>query len=793
MSAAWSPTALAQARQPVMATPATLRFAVMGGLDGRFADPNCRQNTRDSVPFARLAGDLARARAEAGGDDALPLLAIGDIVGTGALGRHLLSEAGPQPRGLAKAIAALKPALIGIGDGEFEVPPEALGRYLEALRTEGLRVGAVNLACGATRAQVCQGGAANSRRILQVSGVKVGVFTLQYADLEQRVDPAHLAGLSFAGPGAAVDRAIADLRKDGAELLVAVVHRGGHGAPEAEVLQVADVLRGDVHLIITDAVTQESNTPWQARVGSGAEATAVVALPGSERSWTSLEVTLAPGPTVRDVQIAVHLPDAATPVDAGANQWLTQARSAYCARWSRPVGALRLDTPLDLEAFAAMVLQIMRGRADAEVAVINRGAFEARQAFPLRGSVTRDDLHRIFRFRNSLVRFNVSGEVLQSWIEGDPGIEGGKRDLLFAGVEVQGDEVRVNGRALIPSHRYAVASIDYLARGGDGTLPGVDAFEPVGAQGERLVRDHVQAWLEARGDSPLKTREGLFRDLWRLPLWLASLDLRADVASSSADNRPGYHDARLTGLDALTLSVHADARLRMNTRDHGWRNRLLVNYARTTTPDLSSEPPVDLALVLWDRVSMESAWAFRWLRDTALDRSWWAPLPRLDARLRSQISVPEEQRGRLADLDLLAGLAWELGGHVELHVGAGLNRELLRVDPQPYFRPLLAVGATLDEFAVLTLGDSDLNVGLELDYRLKGPGDDHREEFHLNGRASFSLVGPLSLYAAADLFALRMRGPTQDLTHPAHADEFARQVRLDFGLRVLLEGAVQSR
>jgi len=786
------------ARQAPPKRPSKLRFAVFGGLDGHLFDPNCRKNRTGAANFAHLAGDIERARAgwKAKAGVRMPVVGIGDVLGTGAIGRYVLGAKDRGAKEFAGALAAIKPALIGVGNGELSVPPEHFKRYLGALRGAGLRVGTANLACDATAtADVCAGSDSQNRRVVEIGPVKVGVFTLQYDDLEDKVEPDHLKGLSFTDPSDATYDAIKDLRDAGAELIVAVVHRGGGGAPEEELLQMAEALRGDADVIISDGVPNGSTLPRVLRVGEGHKVTTVVSVRARRTAWYEVDLILGRKGKVIDATVQPHVVTAKTTPDKGAHAWLLETRKGYCKTWSKPIGTFELARPMAFADFRALALYVMRKRGGADVAFINRGAFETRHAFPLNKTITLDDLNRIFRFPNKIMIFEVSGEELETIIAADPGEDAGKRDLTFVGAEIRDDDiVYVNGRALDYALTYRVATIDFLAHGGDSTIEAVKDAKAVVSGDDKLLIDHVRSWLKAHSGEAMTKPAAAFPDLWDKPLWRLRWDTRTEFSTSSYDNPAGYQDVRLTNLNSRNLEVFADIGLRMNTRTHGWSNRLLVDYSQTTATDTTVTPAQDYTFVNSDELRGETSYEFRHLRDTVFGRKWWAPLLVAYARIRTEIDVPDTQKYRQFDIEALAGVAWELG-KLEVRVGAGLNRELMRIDPAPYNRPMFAFGYFLERYPLVELFETHLYVQFEGDIRFKGPsvlgmGGDDRQEYYFNNLASFEILGPLEIYGSLEFFGLRAQGPARDFIDKttgkvlATRGDFAYQLQTSFGLRL---------
>jgi hypothetical protein len=181
----------------------------------------------------------------------------------------------------------------------------------------------------------------------------------------------------------------------------------------------------------------------------------------------------------------------------------------------------------------------------------------------------------------------------------------------------------------------------------------------------------------------------------------------------------------------------------MNTRDHGWTSCVVLNYSQTS--------PAGFDFVNTDVIRGETSYEYRTLRDTVFERAWWAPLVTVHGRARTELDVPATQPSRWADVDGL-----------------------------------------LERYPVLTLGASELQVRLEGDFLLRGIGTDQREAYYVDNAAFARIWGPLFAYAQLELFALRSRGPLQDLFDPGAVREWATQLRFSAGLAVTANGSLQT-
>lgn len=194
-----------------------------------------------------------------------------------------------------------------------------------------------------------------------------------------------------------------------------------------------------------------------------------------------------------------------------------------------------------------------------------------------------------------------------------------------------------------------------------------------------------------------------------------------------------------------------------------------------------------------DVIRGETAYEFRTLRDTWLDRAWWAPVLTAYGRARTEFDVPTTQPYRFFDVDGLLGCAWELAPGLQVRLGGGANTELLRVNPGPYLRGMVHAGVILQRYPIFTVGNSQVLLQLEGDARLKGLSADRRLTLHFEGMVLARVFGPLMVYAQYAWFGMSADGPSQDFGQPGQAGGWASQARVSAGLSVALAGSLQMR
>jgi 5'-nucleotidase / UDP-sugar diphosphatase len=162
--------------------------------------------------------------------------------------------------------------------------------------------------------------------------------------------------------------------------------------------------------------------------------------------------------------------------------------------------------------FANLLADILREFYQADCALINGGGIRGNHSYAAGTTLTRGDIHREIPFNNRVVNLEVSGRQLRESIENGLGrIEDGKgRFPHVSGMRIWYDpsarpgqrvvRIDIGGEELRPEKTYSLATLDYLAGGGDNytSLIGSRRLSKIG--GGRLFWEYVRNGLVARGD-----------------------------------------------------------------------------------------------------------------------------------------------------------------------------------------------------------------------------------------------------------------------------------------------------
>ena len=343
--------------------------------------------------IARIA-TISRAFGAAA-DDALLLSAGDDLTGT------MYSTFGGEPELRAMTLAGYDAACPGNHEFDYGAPT-----YWNATDHAGFPIVCANLIPSGGRA-------VRPSAILDAGGVKVGVFWLMTPDLARvsrpgdgvRVDP-DLAGVAA--------RTAADLRAEGAAVVIALTHTGVELDREVarSVAGIDLIVGGHDHIYANETV--EGPGGWKTVIvsdGMRGERGGVLrftctgtGITDPSWEWVFLDETVPADPAV-DALLAPYLPEHRAAVNGTAGV---------------------LAAPLDLRRSAVRGGEAAAGNlvADAwraalpgaDIALVNGGGIRGDTVIPA-GPLSRDDVETILPFQNRLVAVNLTGGQIRQALE----------------------------------------------------------------------------------------------------------------------------------------------------------------------------------------------------------------------------------------------------------------------------------------------------------------------------------------------------------------------------------------
>ena len=352
---------------------------------------------------------------------------------------------------------------MGVGNHEFDQGPAVLAAYAEAARFP-LVTSNVE-----TTAEPALDGRLRPWTILERGGLKIGLVGLTTLETPTGSSPGR--NVRFRPPGPALERAIAGVRADGAQLVVLMSHMGVLFDRALDVPGATVIIGAHSHTLLSN--TEPGAFAPDAQPGpSGALVTQAGAY---GRYLGRLDLDLA-----ADGSVLGHGGDC---VHVGLETPEDPEVAAIVARFAAPLDAFRheivatLPETLDLstcrfaqcalgQSIAAAMLASAHG---AQIALMNAGGI--RTGLPA-GRVSRGQILEALPFGNSVATVTLTGADLEAALRHGLGQLGRGAFPQWAGLRLTGTGFEVatadGWTALDPAARYLVVTNNFIRNGGDG-------------------------------------------------------------------------------------------------------------------------------------------------------------------------------------------------------------------------------------------------------------------------------------------------------------------------------------
>lgn len=326
--------------------------------------------------------------------------------------------------------------------------------------------------------------------IKRFDGVPVAFIGLTLKDTPKVVAPAGVAGLSFRDEADTVNALVPELKRQGVEAIVVLMHEGGFTSGDindctdlrGEITSIVPRLDKAVDVVVSGHTHWAYNCRIDGRLVTSAHRFGTV--------LTRIELTL--DRTTRDVVSSAaenlplvptrYIPDAAT---AGLIATYERIVAPLAKRpVSRLVEPLLVRTgPNGENTIGRLVAdaQLEATRASgAQAALMNLGGIRAQLGRDDRLDVTYEDLYAVQPFNNQLVTLTLSGAQILAWLEQQWNGDRGRLMQVStgfnyawdgtrpAGSKVVPGSVSIGGRALDTAAEYRITVNNFMADGGDG-------------------------------------------------------------------------------------------------------------------------------------------------------------------------------------------------------------------------------------------------------------------------------------------------------------------------------------
>jgi 2',3'-cyclic-nucleotide 2'-phosphodiesterase (5'-nucleotidase family) len=384
---------------------------------------------------------------------------------------------------------------VEVGNHDFDAGPENLRALIGRLRMPVL---AANI-YDASGKRISW---TKPRVIKEIAGVKFGIFGLLTSNMRRLAFPKNIAGLTFRREVDEARDQVAALRKEGADVIIAVTHVGfehpdkpsfeGDQTIAREVEGIDLIVGGHSHTTLARAWRDPAHGTlivqagcYLAKVGR----TTLTIDPATRRVAASSDELLELRPDRVGQDPAVKAIVDRREQEAGAAFNLVVATAA--ADLTR--GAADAESGL-----GSWMADCYKGLTGVDAVFQNGGGIRADIAA---GPVTLRHLFEVMPFDNALVKLKMTGAQVRSVL--DQGV-GSARLIQVSGLSAAYRRSRPRGRRLASASvggaplddakTYAVATLDFLVSGGDGydQFAAAASSEPTGV----LARDALRSCAE---------------------------------------------------------------------------------------------------------------------------------------------------------------------------------------------------------------------------------------------------------------------------------------------------------
>ncbi|MBN1504184.1 MAG: 5'-nucleotidase C-terminal domain-containing protein [Candidatus Eisenbacteria bacterium] len=349
--------------------------------------------------------------------------------------------------------------------------------------------------------------------VVRKGRLKIGIIGATTEETPVVANPRMLVGLRFDKPAPVVNRVAADLRKEGADVVVVLSHLGGAQDEDgsltgpvaefaAQLKGVDAVLDGHSHTVaagVVNSIPVMISGSHGRRLGVMKLEVVCDALQGS---GTGQRPRAGARCTTRLVEQDVKptFGDSVEPDKATAAVVDSYSRK-FAAEIDRvvAVASVPISTGRQESALGNLVADVMREAAGVDMAFTNAGGIRAGLDA---GPVTIGEIFRILPFDNTIVTMYLTGEQVRKLLEEGTSSRGVVQvsGLRFScrQDDPAGERVKSiwleDGTPLSPSGRYLVATNDFMAAGGDRftTFKEGDTIRNT----QVLVRDSVISSME---------------------------------------------------------------------------------------------------------------------------------------------------------------------------------------------------------------------------------------------------------------------------------------------------------
>ena len=331
----------------------------------------------------------------------------------------------------------------------------------------------------------------DSDKIIEIDGVKIGIFGLATEETKTKSSPANTEGLTFANSIETAQNEVNNLRNQGAQIIICLSHLGEDKESKETSTMIAENVEGIDLIIDGHSHTELQNGRY---VGNTLIAQA------KAHGYFIGDVTLLLDKDNKIVAKNASLKPYARMKHLYANKETLAQIEAVSNENKKVLDQNVGQTSVDLEGARDMVrtretnlgnyiTDAMIKATGADVAITNGGGI--RDSISA-GNITKGDVLTVFPFTNFAVTLEVPGSVIKEALEHGltdaPNSAGkfpqiGGMIVKYDSTRPAGDrvtEITIAGEAIDPNKNYNLVTNDFMSIGGDG----YEMFKPYQRTGE---------------------------------------------------------------------------------------------------------------------------------------------------------------------------------------------------------------------------------------------------------------------------------------------------------------------
>ena len=319
----------------------------------------------------------------------------------------------------------------------------------------------------------------DSDKIIEIDGVKIGIFGLATEETKTKSSPANTEGLTFVNTIETAQNEVTNLRNQGAQIIICLSHLGEDKESKETSTMIAENVEGIDLIIDGHSHTELQNGRY---VGNTLIAQA------KAHGYFIGDVTLLLDKDNKIVAKSASLKPFARMKHLYANKETLAQIEAVSNENKKVLDQNVGQTSVDLEGARNMVrtretnlgnyiTDAMIKATGADVAITNGGGI--RDSISA-GNITKGDVLTVFPFTNFAVTLEVPGSVIKEALEHGltdaPNSAGkfpqiGGMMVKYDSTRPAGDrvtEITIAGEAIDPNKNYNLVTNDFMSIGGDG-------------------------------------------------------------------------------------------------------------------------------------------------------------------------------------------------------------------------------------------------------------------------------------------------------------------------------------